>query len=118
MAADAEGGARMNDRYEDTAEEFAARLGLDRPHVVVPFPKPYRHPLPPDAIPRGRERHVVVFPRRGKWSCLDSDDGGCSQADGMTKERAIQAGLEYVMEMTATMEVINHDIYAEVEVAS
>jgi hypothetical protein len=77
--------------------------------TVVKFPRCYRHPLPEDAIPRGRDRHATVCPLDGKWALIEQDDGGGFIASGLTKRQAIQSALEIVMEYRGTMTVLNHN---------
>ncbi len=76
---------------------------------VVRFPRRYRRPLPRDAIPRGKSRHVWVFPWRGAWAWAEVDEEGGMSEDGLTKAAAINEALSFVFEFAATMEVRNAD---------
>lgn len=70
---------------------------------VVCFPKPFKCPLPADAIPQGKDRHAMVFPWEGKWAMIETDDGGGSYVTGLTKEQAVQGAVELVMQYRGTM---------------
>jgi hypothetical protein len=75
--------------------------------TVITFPKAYRKPLPPDAIPAGRERHAIVFPYNGKWSFMEMDEGGGNLIGGLTKRQAIISAVELVLDYCGTLEVRN-----------
>lgn len=76
---------------------------------VVRFPKRYRHPLPADAIPSGKDRYGWVFPYEGKWAFLESDDGGSSFITGVTKQQAMDMAVELVMDYRGTLRIDNDD---------
>jgi hypothetical protein len=79
--------------------------------TVVAFPRRYRHQLPADAIPSGKDRHAYVFPHEGKWAVLECDEGGGSFFTSLTKAQAVQTGIELVMDYTGTLEVRNTSLY-------
>lgn len=74
---------------------------------VIKFPRTYRQPLPHDAVPIGKERHGVVFPVDAMWAFMETDEGGGSLVTGLTKEQAMVAGFELVMEYRGTLEIRN-----------
>ena len=63
--------------------------------ALVKFPKPYRHPLPPDAF-AWKQRHVIVFPCEGAWSWLMTDVSGGAGGEGLSKWDAINEALIWV----------------------
>jgi hypothetical protein len=77
--------------------------------TVIQFPRRYRHPLPEDAIPRGRDRHVLVCPLYDKWVVVEQDESGGFLTSGMTKSQVITAALETVMTYNGTKQVLNHN---------
>ena len=79
--------------------------------ALIQFPRPFRHPLPADAI-AWRSRHVVVFPHAGRWAWLMTDDWGGAGDENLSKIEALQVGLQYVVEDHATLQVIADDLYA------
>jgi hypothetical protein len=79
--------------------------------TLIEFPRPFQHPLPPDAIP-WKSRHVIVFPHAGAWAWEEHDEGGGGGASGLTKREALKVALDYVLEDNATLEVLAHDWYA------
>ena len=74
---------------------------------IVTFPRAYRHPLPADAIPAGRERHAIVFPMKSKWAVMEMDDGGGSLTGGLSKAQAILHAVDLAIEYCGTFEVRN-----------
>ena len=78
--------------------------------AIVHFPKPFRHPLPADAIPSGKKRHAVVFPFEGAWAILETDETGGSFFTGLTKARALASGIEVVEIYRGTLSVVNRNI--------
>ncbi len=82
---------------------------------IIQFPKGFRHTLPPDAIPRGRERHVYVFPSRGAWAWQECDEDGGSLVDNLTKSEAIDQAMEWVAKYNATLSIHNNTSIIEDE---
>ena len=78
-------------------------------NVIVDFPKRFRHQLPSDAIPRGRERFGEVFPLDGAWVFVATDDGGGHIMAGLTKAQAMNEGLRLVLDYAGTLTVLNHN---------
>lgn len=77
---------------------------------VIQFPTlPRRIPLPEDAIPVGKDRHACIFPMEGKWAIAEMDEGGGSLASGLTKQQAVERGLEIVMHYRGTLSIHNHN---------
>lgn len=74
---------------------------------IIRLPVQFRRPLPSDAFPKGRERHVVVFPDDGAWCVMETDEDGGSLVTGLTKEQAVYDAVETVMVYRGTMEVRN-----------
>lgn len=75
---------------------------------VVPFPKPFRHPPPPDAIPNGRASMVEIVPWDGGWWAIGMDNGGAMMlAQRAPKEQAIEAGLRWVRLFNAELVLRN-----------
>jgi hypothetical protein len=102
--------ARPQPTYETALSAQLAPKLSDRDQAkIVEFPRPFRHPLPPDAIPLHKIRHVYVFPWRGAWSWFETDESGGTGEDGLTKQAAIEKALAYVFGCAATMEIVNSD---------
>lgn len=75
---------------------------------VIDFPKGvHRRRLPEDAIPFGKDRHAIIFPMDGKWAIAHQDEGGGSLVSGLTKEQAMEDGINLVMEYRGTLSVRN-----------
>lgn len=77
---------------------------------VITFPRRFRHLLPLDAKPC-RDRHCVVFPHDGAWGYVMSDDWGGAAEFGLTRNEAIAAVEEWVIESYATLEIRCSDYY-------
>lgn len=77
--------------------------------TVVNFPGRFKPRLPDDAVPKGKDRHVEVFPFKGKWALINTDDGGGSFATGLTKQQAMADAIDLVMNYFGTLTVTNHN---------
>lgn len=77
--------------------------------TVVNFPAVFRHRLPDDAVPKGKDRHAEVFPYQGKWAVIHTDDGGGSFRTDLTKRQAVADAIDLVMNYCGTLTVTNHN---------
>jgi hypothetical protein len=68
----------------------------------------FRHQLPADAKPNGRERDVSIHPAPDGWGVWQSDDGGgCCLGAGLSKAEALRIASEFVLKWNATMSLSN-----------